>query len=69
MNDESDILKTVQDPYTMNFFRKTYVQYLTVRLVRIWTYKMGTKKNIKKKRTKVDGKRILCKFIFFRKLF
>ena len=26
-------------PVTKNFFRKTFVQYVTVWLVRIWTYK------------------------------
>ena len=51
-------------------FRKAFVQYVTVWLVRIWTYKNADEKahtfsrrskNVKK-RTKTDEKRILCKF-------
>ena len=59
-------------PFTKNFFRKTSVQYVTVWLVRIWTYKNADEtahtfsrrsKNVKK-RTKTDEKRILCEFTF-----
>ena len=62
--------KTV--PVYKKFFRKTFVQYVTVRLVRIWTHKNADEKahtlsrrskNVKK-RTKTYEKRILCKFTF-----
>ena len=58
--------------FTKNFFRKTFVQYVTVWLVRIWTHKNADEKadtlsrrskNVKK-RTKTNEKRILCKFTF-----
>ena len=57
-------------PFNKKFFRKTFVQYVTVWLVRIWTHKNADKKahtlswrskNVKK-RMKTYEKRILCKF-------
>ena len=57
-------------PFTKNFFRKTFVQYVTVWLLRIWTHENTDEKahtlskrskNVKK-RTKTYKKRILCKF-------
>ena len=56
-------------PLCKKFFWKTFVQYVTVWLVRIWTYKNADEKahtfsrrskNVKK-RTQTDEKRILCK--------
>ena len=54
-------------PFTKTFFRKTLVQYVTVWLVRIWTYENADEKSHSfswrsinvKKRTKTDEKRIL----------
>ena len=66
MNDESDI------PLCKEFFRLTFVQYVAVRQMRIWTYKNADEKEHsfcmeKKKRTKIgrkeDGKQILSKSI------
>ena len=59
-------------PFTKKLFRKTFVQYVTVWLVRIWTYKNADEKshtfsrrskNVKN-RTKTDEKPILCKLTF-----
>ena len=59
-------------PLYKKFFRKIFVQYVTVWLVRIWTYKNADEKahtfsrrskNVKK-RTKTYEKRIQCKFTF-----
>ena len=57
--------------FTKNFFPKTFVQYVTVWVVRRWTYKKRiksayffTENKTVKKRTKTDEKRILCKSIF-----
>ena len=72
MKDKSDISKQSCTPLQKNFFGKTFVQYVTVWLVRIWTYKNADEKahtfsrrskNVKK-RTKTYEKRILCKFTF-----
>ena len=58
--------------YIFFFFRNTFVQYVTVWLVRIWAYKNADEKehtfswrtkNVQK-RTKVDKERILCKSTF-----
>ena len=56
-------------PLAKKIFRIIFVQYATIWLMRIWTYKVRTKKNIVfageenkgQKRTKADGKRILSK--------
>ena len=72
MNDKMDISKLGFTPLQKNFFRKTFVQYMTVRLVRIWTYKNANEKEHTipwrrknaQKRTKADEKRILCKSTF-----
>ena len=59
-------------PFTKNIFPKTFVQYVTVWLVRIWTHKNADEKahtlswrskNVKK-RTKTYEKRIVCKFTY-----
>ena len=59
-------------PLYKKIFRKTFVQYVTVWLVRIWTHKNADekahtlsrrRKNVKK-RTKTYEKRILCKITF-----
>ena len=59
-------------PICKNFFRTTFVQYVTVWFVWIWTYKNADEKehtcsrrseNVKKQ-TKTDEKRILCQFTF-----
>ena len=45
MNDKSDVSQYIAlYPFTKNFFRKTFVQYVTVWLVRIWTYKNADEK-------------------------
>ena len=68
MNDKSDISKQSCNPL-QNFFRKAFVQYVTVRSMRKWTYKNADEKahtfswrskNVKKL-TKTDEKRILWK--------
>ena len=61
-------------PFIKNFFRKTLVQYVTVWLMRIWTYKNADDikkqvlfhrkaKNVQK-RIKMDRKRILYKYVY-----
>ena len=45
MNDTSDIPKYSCALSEKNFFRKTFVQYVTAWLVRLWTYKNAEKKN------------------------
>ena len=56
-------------PLYKNFFSKTFVQYVTVRLMRIWAYKNADenehtfswrRQNVQKQ-TKAVEKRILCK--------
>ena len=59
-------------PFTKKIFVKTFVQYVTVWLVQIWTYKNADEKEHTfscrrkngQKRKKVDEKQILGKSIF-----
>ena len=44
MTDESDISKLSCTPLCKKIFEKTYVKYVTVWLVRIWTYKNADEK-------------------------
>ena len=70
MNDERYFKIRLLVLLCKNFFRTTFVQYVTVWLVRIWTYKNADEKghtcsrrskNVKK-RTKTNEKRLLRKF-------
>ena len=61
-------------PLYKHFFQKTFVQYVTILFVLMWTYKNADekeytflwKRKLLQKRTKVE-KRILCKFTFKKK--
>ena len=61
--------------FTKNFFRKTFAQYVTVWLVRMWTHKYADKKahsflrRSKKIKKKADEERILRKSTLIYELF
>ena len=57
MNDKSDISKQSGTPLQKFFFRKSFVQCLTVWLVRIWTYKNADEKAHTFSRSKTVKKR------------